>query len=186
MQNSQIHPRHQLERVIDSFRSMAFSFFPLPIFPLYLFPLCFFFFPVCHFSPLHPPLIASSRPNYPPLLPSSTFFIGNKFCQLIASPTVPYPPPSALSIHFSLHFPGYPLDLVASTPPHAPLHPSLAVPPLPLPSCQPQCLLCHCLSIFLCLRWWDWPDTHTHRHTDTQAHTHTYLNRRQGWHLSGV
>lgn len=55
------------------------------------------------------------------------------------------------------------LDTLTSLPPP---HLSLAIPPFssPFPSCQSQCLLCHCLSIFSVMRLAVW----THR--DTQTH----------------
>lgn len=110
-------------------------------------------------------------PNY--LLHCSlplSFFIGNKFCQLIA-------PKLSCFLHHrplrSFHSLSLPIPLVTPVTLlslHT-LHPSLPAPPCrsPFPSCWPQCLLCHCLSIFLCLHWWDWPDRHTHAHTHTST-----------------
>lgn len=104
------------------------------------------------------------------------------------------PHPPALSLFFTTSVTPRPCLSVSLTIRLFVSHPAALI----FPCQRPQCLLCHCLSIFLCLPWWDWLDTSTHRHTHmharTRAHNHTqtqtdtstYLNRRQGQHLPGV
>lgn len=137
---------------IDSFRSMAFFFFLSPLTVLH----ASFSRPPSFTLPVSlPPPLLTTLPSSSVALFYSRFFIANKFCQLIAPRLSPLLRPLPPTVHFSLIHPSFP----RSPPPPRPcclstlairLRPS----PLrrsPFPSCWPQCLLCHCLSIFLCL-----------------------------------